>query len=112
MSWAVLITLPFVIPGAIYFFMHEGENLSLSLNGWLSVAYLALISQSLGMFLWFGVLAIGPMEKIAQVQLLQPFFTLFAAIVFLNESVIALTWIIAGLVALCIFGANKEKLKV
>lgn len=112
MSWAVLITLPVVIPCAIYFFSRPDVDLSLSLNGWLSVSYLALVSQSLGMFLWFRVLAIGPMEKIAQVQLLQPFFTLFAAIILLNETVGAFTWVVAGLVALCIFGSNKEKLKV
>jgi drug/metabolite transporter (DMT)-like permease len=63
------------------------------------------------MFLWFRVLAIGPMEKVAQVQLLQPFFTLFAAIILLNETVIPWTWIIAGLVAICIFGSNKAKVK-
>jgi drug/metabolite transporter (DMT)-like permease len=63
------------------------------------------------MFLWFKVLAIGPMEKVAQVQLLQPFFTLFAAIIQLKETLISSTWIVAGLVALCIFGSNKAKAK-
>ncbi len=108
MSWAVLLTLPAVIPLAIYFF-NQHPGFSLSINGWLSVSYVAFVSQSLGMFLWFRVLAIGPMEKVALVQLLQPFFTLFAAIILLNETVIAFTWIIAGLVALCILGSNREK---
>ncbi len=111
MSWAVLITLPFILPFGIYYFYQIRESFGLSLNGWLSVSYVALVSQSLGMFLWFRVLAIGPMEKVAQVQLLQPFFTLFAAIILLNETVIPSTWIVAGLVALCIFGSNKAKAK-
>lgn len=109
MSWAVLITLPLVIPLALYYFRSSEVPLSLSFNGWLSVIYLALVSQSLGMFLWFKVLALGPMEKIAQVQLLQPFFTLFLSILILGETVFAMTWLIAGLVALCVFGSNKEK---
>lgn len=111
MSWAVLLTLPIVIPFAVFYFDQMPDTLNLSLKGWLSVSYLALISQSLGMFLWFRVLAIGPMEKVAQVQLLQPFFTLFGAIILLNETVIPLTWVVAGLVALCIFGSNKAKAK-
>ncbi|MES2529090.1 MAG: DMT family transporter [Bdellovibrionota bacterium] len=111
MSWAVLLTLPIVIPFAIFYFYGIRETFSLSLNGWLSVSYVALVSQSLGMFLWLRVLAIGPMERVAQVQLLQPFFTLFGAIILLNETVIPTTWIVAGLVALCIFGSNKAKAK-
>lgn len=107
MSWAVLLTLPIVIPLAIIYFAQR--PVGLSLNGWLSVSYLAFVSQSLGMFLWFRVLAIGPMEKIAQVQLLQPFFTLFAVIILLSETVAPFTWIVAALVALCILGSNREK---
>lgn len=109
MSWAVLITLPVCMPLAISYINQMPPSFSLSTNGWLSVAYLAFISQSLGMFLWFKVLAKGPMEKVAQVQLLQPFFTLFASIFLLGETTSLLTWIIAGLVALCVFGSNKNK---
>jgi drug/metabolite transporter (DMT)-like permease len=63
------------------------------------------------MFLWFKVLAIGPMEKVALVQLLQPFLSLLASIFFLDETVLWSTWIIAAIVAACIFGANREKNK-
>lgn len=111
MSWAVLLTLPVVLPLAVFYFYQTRDTFSLSLNGWLSVSYVALVSQSLGMFLWLRVLAIGPMERVAQVQLLQPFFTLFGAIILLNEKVIPSTWIVAGMVALCIFGSNKAKAK-
>ena len=110
MSWAIVATLPLVIPAALYYFISSNFNIyGIEIDGWLSIAYLAIISQSLGMFLWFKVLAIGPMEKIALVQLLQPFFTLLASIIFLHESVFTSTWVIAALVAACILGANKEK---
>jgi drug/metabolite transporter (DMT)-like permease len=49
------------------------------------------------------------MEKVALVQLLQPFFTLLAAIVILDEKVAGITWVIAGLVGICVMGSNKEK---
>lgn len=112
MSWAILFTLPITIPTAIYYFSQSTFEVSkVSSNVWLSVGYLALVSQSTGMYLWFKVLAKGPMEKIALVQLLQPFFTLLASIIFLGEIVSPATWIIATLVGACIFGANQEKKK-
>lgn len=113
MTWAVIITIPIVLPLA---FTYSSQSsfvfTNFSMNTWLSLFYLALISQSLGMFLWFKVLAKGPMEKIALVQLLQPFFTLMGSIVFLNETVAWSTWLIAFIVGLCILGANKEKASV
>lgn len=110
MTWAVLITLPLVIPLAlIHFSNNTNELFNLSSSGWFSVGYLALVSQSLGMFLWFKVLAKGPMEKIALLQLLQPFITLFAAIFLLDENVSNSSWVTALLVGICIFGSNKAK---
>lgn len=110
MSWAILVTMPLIIPVSIYLFMDSGVQMeSFGMNTWLAMVYLALVSQSTGMFLWFKVLAKGPMEKIAMVQLLQPFFTLLASIILLGEHVSSMTWVIAFLVALCIFGANKER---
>jgi drug/metabolite transporter (DMT)-like permease len=110
MTWSIVATLPISIPLAIYYFSHfHFQAKSLSISAWLSILYLAVVSQSTGMFLWFRVLAIGPMEKIALVQLLQPFFTLLASIIFLSENVLWATWVIAFLVAACIMGANKEK---
>lgn len=112
MSWAVLIASPISIFIAIIYFSNNHQTLlNLSIKGWFSVSYLALVSQSLGMFLWFRVLSIGPMEEIALVQLLQPFLTLIASIFLLRETVVPMTWIIAFLVAICIFGSNKSRNK-
>ncbi len=110
MSWAVLITLPVCILLSLVHFNKAPLELSeLGIGVGLSLLYLGFVSQSLGMFLWFKVLAIGPMEKIALVQLLQPFLTLLIAIIVLGENVRPLTWLIASLVALCVIGSNREK---
>lgn len=110
MSWAVIGTIPITIPLAIYYFSQSTFDIrTVSPNVWMSVGYLALVSQSTGMYLWFKVLAKGPMEKIALVQLVQPFLTLLASIIFLGEVVSGLTWVIAALVGACVFGANQEK---
>lgn len=112
MCWAVICTLPVVLPAGVYRIVQtQGSLAQLSPAPWASMIYLALVSQSTGMFLWFKVLAKGPMEKIALVQLLQPFLTLLASIILLKEEVLWSTWIIALLVAGCIYGANKAKSK-
>jgi len=62
MTWAVITTIPIVVPLAILYSSQENfEFNNLSMGACLSLLYLALISQSLGMFLWFKVLAKGPM---------------------------------------------------
>ena len=71
--------------------------------------YLAVISQSLGMMLWYRVLATGPMEQVALVQLLQPFLILLSAQVLLGEVVAPQAWIVALLVLFCIVGANRSR---
>jgi drug/metabolite transporter (DMT)-like permease len=110
MTWAVIVTIPIILPLAILYSSQPSFVFTnFTMKTWLSLFYLALISQSLGMFLWFRVLAKGPMEKIALVQLLQPFFTLMGSIVLLSETVAWSTWLIAFIVGLCILGANKEK---
>lgn len=112
MLWAILLTAPFIILLSFPHFLNYGHELRrLSTLGWFSLFYVATISQSLGMFLWFKVLAKGPMQKVAMVQLSQPFFTLFGSIVLLGETVPSMSWVIAGLVCLCIVGANRERMK-
>jgi drug/metabolite transporter (DMT)-like permease len=110
MSWAILTSLPISLLGAV--FLLPGRNLP-SLEeapaSWIAVGYLALISQSLGMFLWYRVLAIGPMAQIAMVQLLQPFFSLLAAMLLLSEHVSAGTWAMALLVGLCVLGSSRNR---
>lgn len=113
MSWAILITLPVCLPLAIiHFHKSSGSIFDFNVRVWFSLMYVGFVSQSLGMFLWFKVLAKGPMEKVALVQLLQPFITLLAATILLDEAVLDLTWLIAGLIAACIFGSNRERQKL
>jgi drug/metabolite transporter (DMT)-like permease len=108
MSWAILLSLPLAL-GVTFSQLDEVDLAAFSTTAWTSVFYLAVISQSLGMMLWYRVLATGPMEKVALVQLLQPFFTLLSAHLLLGEAVAAQAWIVALLVVFCIVGANRSK---
>lgn len=108
MSWAVLFAMPFIVLFML-FLVDDAALPPFSMKAWTAVVYLACVSQSGAMFLWYKVLAKGPMEKVAMMQLLQPFFTLLAAVVLLGENVDAFAWVLAGLVMLCIVGANKSR---
>jgi drug/metabolite transporter (DMT)-like permease len=68
---------------------------------WASFAYLAVISMFLGFFAWYRGLAIGPMARVSQVQLVQPVLSILWAALILREQ---LTWptVVGGIaVILC-----------
>ena len=56
-------------------------------SSWAGLAYVALVSQYLGFWLWNTALATGGVARIGQLQLLQPFATLAIAALVLGETV-------------------------
>ncbi len=83
--WALALSLPITLPMTLWFQPAAIE--SVSLDSWMAVLYLALISQLLGFFAWNRALVLGGISRISQVQLLQPFMTLLASAMLLNEAV-------------------------
>ncbi|WP_328610816.1 DMT family transporter [Amycolatopsis sp. NBC_00345] len=53
--------------------------------GWAAFGYLAVVSMFLGFFAWYRGLAIGPMARVSQVQLVQPVLTISWAALLLHE---------------------------
>jgi drug/metabolite transporter (DMT)-like permease len=66
----------------------------------------------LGFFAWFHGLAVGGVARVSQLQLLQPFFTLTAAAVFLGESFGFGAVVCAVIVALSIFIGRRSKVAI
>ncbi|WAP50537.1 DMT family transporter [Arthrobacter sp. ATA002] len=56
---------------------------------WAALAYLGVVSMFLGFFAWYRGLAIGPMAKVSQIQLVQPVLTICWAALLVGEQ---LTW--------------------
>jgi drug/metabolite transporter (DMT)-like permease len=83
--WSLVIALPFILIPALL--TAPAEPFNLSGKTWLGFLYLALFSQLIGFFLWNKGLALGGIARVSQVQLLQPFITLAAAALLLNESI-------------------------
>jgi drug/metabolite transporter (DMT)-like permease len=58
---------------------------------WAAFAYLAVVSMYLGFFAWYRGLAIGPMARVSQVQLVQPVLSIAWAAILLREELTAST---------------------
>jgi drug/metabolite transporter (DMT)-like permease len=78
---------------------------------WTAFGYLAVVSMFLGFFAWYRGLAIGPIARVSQIQLIQPVLTICWAALLLGE---ALAWstVMGGLaVILCAAAAVRVRLK-
>ena len=83
--WALVLALPLTLPASLWLLPVDWTDIEGKY--WLGLLYLALVSQLFGFFLWYRALAIGGITRISQLQLLQPFFTLLAASVWLGEAI-------------------------
>lgn len=98
-SWALVLSAPILtLPTAIAVWQH---GLSASPTAWLGFGYVSIVSQFLAFFAWYKGLAMGGVARVGQIQLLQPFLTIFAAAFLLGEKITPIT-----LAAACIVIAS------
>lgn len=119
--WMLVLYLPF---SAVAFGYYAGDeifiiNVTQAMNNpeapyrfWLPIlglVYLAVISQWWGFRFWYQAMAEAGAGRISQIQLLQPFFTLVFAVVFLGEAFELSQVVFAGLIVLAVFSALRSK---
>ncbi len=104
-SWALVLSLPVMIPLSIATMPSTFEGISLP--AWIGLAYVSLFSMLIGFVFWYRGLAQGGIAAVGQLQLLQPFFGLAIAAALLGESVTWMMMMITVGVILCVFGARK-----
>lgn len=83
--WALIVAFPLSIVPTIYYAPKSFVGLPISIYS--SFFYLVLVSQLFAFFLWYKGLALGGIVRVSQAQLLQPFVTIFASVLILNEVV-------------------------
>ncbi|MFZ4863699.1 DMT family transporter [Sphingobacterium sp. Mn56C] len=93
-SWALVLSLPIVIPAVIY--TMPNTLTTVSADAWIGVGYLGVFSQFLGFIFWYRGLAQGGIARVGQLQLLQSFFGLGIVAVLLQEQ------ISVGMLAVCV----------
>jgi drug/metabolite transporter (DMT)-like permease len=95
-SWALVLAAPFLaVPTLVH---ADAHTLAAPPLAWAGFAYVSVVSMFLGFFAWYRGLALGGIASVGQVQLLQPFLTIFASALLLGESVDAATFLAAALV--------------
>ncbi|TKG72777.1 DMT family transporter [Prauserella endophytica] len=86
-SWALVLAAPMMI--VLTGLSVVKDPPSATPAEWAAFAYLAVVSMFLGFFAWYRGLAIGPMTRVSQVQLVQPVLSICLAALLLREQ---LTW--------------------
>jgi drug/metabolite transporter (DMT)-like permease len=105
--WALVIAAPLVaIPTALAI---DDRVLTASVSAWAGFAYVSIVSMFLGFFAWYRGLALGGIATVGQVQLVQPFLTIFASAWLLGEGIDAATIIAAGLVIASIAVGRRSR---
>jgi drug/metabolite transporter (DMT)-like permease len=86
-SWVCVMALPLTVPGALLTWPDQ----PIALSAWLALGYVGVFSMWAGFFAWFRGLALGGALRVSQMQLLQPFISIVAAVPLLGESLDAMT---------------------
>lgn len=85
--WVLVGSLPLTLPAAVL----TWPDAPASAAAWGGFAYVSVFSMWLGFFAWYRGLALGGVVRVSQVQLLQPFLALLAAVPLLGEPLEPLT---------------------
>ena len=102
-SWVCVMALPITLPGA---WLNWPEH-AIAPASWLALLYVGVFSMWAGFFAWFRGLSMGGPLRVSQMQLLQPFISILAAIPLLGESLDAMTLGFALLVVLTVFMGRR-----
>jgi len=86
-SWVCVMALPLTVPGALLTWPDQPIHTS----AWWALIYVGVFSMWAGFFAWFRGLALGGALRVSQLQLLQPFISIVAAVPLLGESLDAMT---------------------
>lgn len=101
-SWALVLASPLMV--ALAAAAVRDQPPAATPIQWAAFAYLGVVSMFLGFFAWYRGLAIGPMTRVSQVQLIQPVLSILWAALLLREQ---LTWptILGGVAVILCAGA-------
>ncbi len=102
-SWVCVMALPITLPGALLTWPEQ----TITPGALLALVYVGVFSMWAGFFAWFRGLSLGGPLRVSQLQLLQPFISILAAVPLLGESLDAMTLGFALLVALTVFMGRR-----
>lgn len=105
--WMLVLCLPVTLPITtalgVQHWSHIGPDGPVRLLSWAGFGYVSIISMWLGFFAWYRGLALGGTLRVSQVQLVQPFASMLAAVPLLGERLDVLTVVFALAVIATVF---------
>jgi drug/metabolite transporter (DMT)-like permease len=99
--WVLVLSLPLTLPAMAATWPDDAARVHAA--SWIGFGYVTLFSMWLGFFAWYRALVIGGVMRVSQVQLLQPFLALLAAVPLLGERLDVMTLLFAVAVAAVVF---------
>jgi len=79
--WVCVAALPITLPGALLTWPEHAVNAS----AWWGFVYVGVFSMWAGFFAWYRGMALGGAMRVSQIQLVQPFLSILAAVPLLGE---------------------------
>ena len=104
-SWALVITLPLMSIGTIYYFPNNFNAVQTAQI--LGLIYVSVFSMWLGFLFWYKGLAQGGIAKVGQIQLLQPFIGFYFSYLLLNEKIDLSMIVVCIATIICVALAKK-----
>jgi drug/metabolite transporter (DMT)-like permease len=101
--WVCVMALPLTLPGALLTWPAQAVNPS----AWWALGYVGVFSMWAGFFAWYRGMALGGALRVSQTQLLQPFFSLLAAVPLLGEPLELVTLGFALAVVVTVFAGKR-----
>jgi drug/metabolite transporter (DMT)-like permease len=106
--WALVLSVPVLLPIVL---QHLPTNFSaVPTNAILAFLYVSIFSMFLGFFAWYRGLALGGIARIGQLQLIQPFMTIFASVILLGEHLSINTVGFAAAVVACVVLGKRTQI--
>jgi drug/metabolite transporter (DMT)-like permease len=99
--WVLVFSLPLTLPAMALTWPADAGMVRVA--SWVGFGYVTLFSMWLGFFAWYRGLVLGGVMRVSQVQLLQPFLALLAAVPLLGERLEWMTVLFALAVAAVVF---------
>lgn len=101
--WVCVMALPITVPGTLLTWPEH----AIAAPSWWALVYVGVFSMWAGFFAWFRGLALGGALRVSQVQLLQPFISILAAVPLLGEPLDLITLGFALAVVFTVFMGRK-----
>jgi drug/metabolite transporter (DMT)-like permease len=108
--WVLVLSLPLTLPAMLATW--PANATAVRAASWGGFAYVTLFSMWLGFFAWYRGLVLGGVMRVSQVQLLQPFLALLAAVPLLGEKLEATTVLFALAVVAVVFVGKRMPVRV